>query len=176
RRLLRARTKSAPTDSPGLRQGIRKMRRDRFADFTRAGLQDWRTHCKSTGDVFGRHFYQHRKSRRSLRNQYSLRFRERKWKPIADWPADSLQTARRSAHFPNRARLRAIDRLAQTAAEGLKSPPWLRRDSSESFRNWSRRRDLNPRPTVYETLALPPELPRRGEPEDYIRWHPTQAA
>ncbi len=31
------------------------------------------------------------------------------------------------------------------------------------FSNWSRRRESNPRPTVYETVALPTELRRRAE-------------
>src|SRR4029453_15139172 len=49
-------------------------------------------------------------------------------------------------------------------------------NSGRRSKKWSRRRDLTPWRTVYETFALPAELLGRGEPEDYIRWHPTQAA
>ena len=52
-----------------------------------------------------------------------------------------------------------LDKLARRPAIGPDMPPWVRRWMGEQLKihndTWSRRSDLNRRPSVYETLALP---------------------
>src|SRR5206468_12366741 len=59
---------------------------------------------------------QHRKPRRYLRNQRPMSSGQSEREPVTNRVANFGQSARRSAHFPDRARLRAKHRLAQSPA------------------------------------------------------------
>ena len=85
-------------------------------DHAGAGLQARRALGRSVAHVSGRYFHQRRQSRRHLRDQRPVWFRESGGDEVADRIANHGPGARRSAHSADRARLRAKHRLAQAAA------------------------------------------------------------
>ena len=87
-----------------------------LADVSRSSIQVRRTRRRSIANVSRRHFHHRSQPGRHLRNQRSMRFRRAERTSSADRFAVVRQTAGRSAHFANRARLRAKHRLAQSAS------------------------------------------------------------